>query len=58
MGSLILESSAGVVLDYAAADADSIGSVTATADSTLAVGSNGDILWEKTTFTGLSRIFL
>ena len=52
MGSLILESSAGVVLDYAAADADSIGSVTAAADSTLAVGSNGDILWEKTTFTG------
>ena len=52
VNSLILESSAGVVLDYAAADADSIGSVTAAADSTLAVGSNGDILWDKATFTG------
>ncbi len=52
MSSLILESSAGVVLDYAAADADSIGSVTAAANSTLAVGSNGDILWDKATFTG------
>ena len=58
LGGVVLEGVSGITFDFASETEIVTGAVTATDDAVIAVGANGDILWEKATFKGGSPSLL